>query len=69
MSIIPNNTINANITQYHFTIHDVSGKLILNGTTKQSIEIKDIIDGMYFITIKDESGNLLKVTKFIKSTY
>ena len=68
-NLIINNTINANINQYHFTIHDVSGKLILNGTTKQSIETKDITDGMYFITIKDESGNLLKVTKFIKSTY
>jgi len=68
-NLIINNTINANITQYHYTIHDVSGKLILNGTTLQTILIKDITDGMYFLTIKDESGKLLKITKFIKSAY
>ncbi len=68
-NLIVNNTINANATQFQYTIHDVSGKLILNGTTQQLIEIENLTNGMYFLIINDENGNLLKVTKFIKSTY
>jgi aminopeptidase N len=59
------NTISSASNNYDYSIYDVSGKLILYGTTTQTIDISKISNGMYFIQIKNEQGEMLKTAKFI----
>jgi len=59
------NTISSASNNYDYSIYDVSGKLILYGTTTQTIDISKIPNGMYFIQIKNEQGEMLKTAKFI----
>ena len=60
------NTLTHSSENYTFNIFDVSGKQILSGITKQVIDLNNIPEGMYFIQIKNEQGELLKISKFIR---
>jgi aminopeptidase N len=59
------NIISSATKNYDYNIYDVSGKLILSGTTVQTIDISKMPNGMYFIQVKNERGELLKTGKFI----
>jgi hypothetical protein len=49
-------------------VYDVSGKLILiqDAKNKNKIDITTQASGVYYLTIKDRSGNLIKSNKLIK---
>ncbi|HRD38872.1 MAG TPA: T9SS type A sorting domain-containing protein, partial [Bacteroidia bacterium] len=49
-------------------VYDVSGKLILSQVAQShnSIDITKEAAGVYYLTIKDKSGNLIRSSKLIK---
>lgn len=55
--------------KHNLTIYNALGKAILNKEIISAIDVIDIENlkaGIYFVYLKDESGNKISVTKFIK---
>lgn len=49
-----------------FSIFDVNGRLLRNGNYNDSIDIRNLNKGLYFIKVSDEEGKRNKILKFVK---
>jgi hypothetical protein len=52
---------------FQATLANAEGRLLIRANNEVSIDIKDIADGIYFLTINDKDGNRIKVEKLIIS--
>ena len=49
-----------------FSIFDLNGRQQLKGIFSKSIDVTDLITGLYFIKLEDEKGGNVQVLKFVK---
>lgn len=62
--------LDPDITEATYSIHDMKGKMKLNGTitgTSKQVDISDMEPGMYAVQIVDMEGNILSSKKFVKN--
>jgi aminopeptidase N len=62
------NIMNMSNLDFDFTIQDIAGRIIKNGklsNTQESIELNNLMSGMYFIKLQSETGNI-EVMKIVK---
>ncbi len=58
--------IDAPVTVYA-TLVSIDGKVVIQHKSGPSIDVSDLANGMYFVSIYNEEGLLLKIAKFAKS--
>jgi len=55
------------IEDYLVEIHSISGSRLYTGAFRKSIDVGRMSPGLYIITVKDESGQIISVSKLIKN--
>jgi len=52
---------------YKYTIHDPQGRLLVSGNTVDHIDMGSLFDGMYFLRLMDDEGNIILDEKILKN--
>jgi len=53
--------------RYRVSVHSIHGEELFTGPYRQSIDIGRVSPGLYIISVKDEQGQMLSVSKLIKN--
>lgn len=63
-----NNTLNLNINLEYgsISLYDINGKLMMQSVLVKSVDVSKLSQGMYWIQVKDENGEQVSVSKFVK---
>ncbi len=52
---------------FRVTVHSLPGEELFSGEFRQSVEIGRISPGLYIVSVKDEQGQIISVSKLIKN--
>lgn len=52
---------------FSVSMHNLTGEELFNGSFRQSVEIPRLSPGLYIISVRDENGQIISVSKLIKN--